>query len=107
MSLTKAEKEYGEELENAMGLNASDSSGMGQWTIVLRSGSKISIDSTWNGTNNGPAQLVIDHRKYMNDRSKPSFQRAYTFRKKGYGNATRAIVSVDIADVEAIAFEAI
>ena len=80
------------------------SDGVRRWKIILRSGVEITFDAAWNMSNgNGPAQLIRDHRNFLSTGAKPANPWPYRFPETNSNPRAVAIISVDIADVQAIA----
>jgi len=79
------------------------SDGVRRWTIILRSGAEITFDAAWNtNARNGPAQMIQDHFNFLSTGAKPAYPWPYRFPETNSNPREAAIVSVDIAEVQAI-----
>ena len=88
------------EYENVGGIG---SGGLRRWTIVLGSGAEVTFDAAWDWPgDSGPAQMILEHRKYMRTGSKPHPQKMYAFPETNGSTRMAAAIACDIADVQAI-----
>lgn len=87
------------ELSNA----SARSDGVRKWTVILRSGAEITFDAAWNTNNRyGPAQMIQDHFNFLSTGAKPTYPWPYRFPETNGNPREAAIISVDIAEVQAI-----